>query len=110
MAGTLIQFRLSDAEIEALSAFQQEGESLSLAFKRIGLDVISSNQGELFSNQSVISNQGGSTSNHSSSDSNRADYRDIIKQEVAELESDIYTRLADQLNGLLDTRLGEFVA
>lgn len=93
MAGTLIQFRLSDDEIAALAAFQHNGESASLAAKQIVLNVTNGNQITAISNQS-----------------NQLDYQEIIERKIEELESDLYSRLSNQLNELLETRLGESVA
>ena len=96
-AGKLIQFRLTEEEIQALNAYMGNGtelESDSLKAKKALITLITgsnhdSNQSNHDSNQS---------SNHSSNHSNQA---------LEEIETKLYQRLSQQINDLVETRLGE---
>ncbi len=104
----IIKFRLTPEVLQLLESVKDGDESLHQTAKRI-----------LESSLKVSTQVGHSkdtgihstfVENTQSGHSSTQDVSEVVQQKIEELESDLYTRLSDQLNGLLDTRLGEFQA
>jgi predicted DNA-binding protein len=108
MDSNIIKFRLTPEVLQLLESVKDGDESLHQTAKRIlesSLKVstqVGHSKDTAVHNTFVESTQLG----HSSTQ----DVSEVVQQKIEELESDLYTRLSDQLNGLLDTRLGEFQA
>lgn len=93
MASELIQFRLSGAELEALKAIAQEGESLNLLAQRLLKEILAAST-EL------------STAPYIPSLEER--FEQIVEAKISD-QNDILIRLQERIQEV-EKQLGEFVA
>ncbi len=93
MASELIQFRLSGAELEALKAIAQEGESLNLAAQRLVKEIIAAST-ELSTAPSIPSLE--------------ERFGQIVEAKLSD-QNDILIRLQERIQKV-EKQLGEFAA
>jgi hypothetical protein len=104
-------FRLSAAETEWVKLQALPGETQHQTAQRLIRQLYTDSVNSVDNlNLTVDKTPVAVYNNHSDVDSVTDIVDSRIQQKVEELESDLYSRLSDQLNGLLETRLGESVA
>jgi hypothetical protein len=108
MDSNIIKFRLTPELLELLESAKDGDESLHQAARRIlESSLKDSTQSGHTKDTTVHSGIVESTQlGHNSTQG----IDEVVQQKIEELESDLYSRIVDQLNGLLDKRLGESVA
>jgi phosphoenolpyruvate-protein kinase (PTS system EI component) len=102
MDSNIIKFRLSSEFLQLLESAKLSEESLHQTAKYILEEALKSRI-----QNTVHSTQLGYKTQYTE---RTQDIAEVVQQKIEELESDLYRRLSDQLNRLLDARLGEFAA
>jgi hypothetical protein len=126
MDSNIIKFRLSPELLELLESVKHSDESLHQTARRIlesslkGSTQPGHTEPETVHKQQEDGTQAGHTEPetvHNKPDNgtqlghkNTDSINEIVQQKLEAIESDLYSRLSDQLNGLLETRLGELLA
>lgn len=105
MDSNIIKFRLSPDFLQLLESARNEDESLHQVAKRIlESSLKGSTQPGHIEQEAAHRKQEESTQlGHSNTDNQ-------IEERLKEIKADLYSELTDQLNGLIEVRLGESVA
>jgi hypothetical protein len=105
MDSNIIKFRLTPEVLQLLESVKDGDESLHQTAKRILESSLKVSTQAGHSEDTAIHNTFVESTQLEHNGTQSID--EVVQQKIEELESDLYSRLTDQLNGLLDTRLGE---
>jgi hypothetical protein len=100
MASNAFSFRLSPTETDWILKQALDGETQHQTAQRLIRQLYQQSQG--------ITEKESTVSQHLVY--NTADTVDSLEERLVEIKADLYNELADQLNGLIEVRLGESVA
>jgi hypothetical protein len=105
MDSNIIKFRLTPELLELLESAKDGDESLHQTAKRILESSLKDSTQSGHTEQEVVhrEQEDGTQSGHSNTDNQ-------IEERLKEIKADLYSELTDQLNGLIEVRLGESVA
>jgi hypothetical protein len=108
MDSNIIKFRLTPELLELLESAKDGDESLHQTAKRILESSLKCGTQAVHSKDTTVHSSIVESTQLEHNGTQSID--EVVEQKIEEIESDLYSRLSDQLNGLLDKRLGELQA
>jgi molecular chaperone DnaK (HSP70) len=104
MDSNIIKFRLSPELLELLESVKDSDESLHQAARRILESSLKVRTQLGHTEQEVVHREQEESTQLRHS---RDEINEVVREKIEELESDLYSRIVDQVSGLIEVRLGE---